>query len=339
MRINLPTTSAVATLILAVVVGVALTGCQSSSSGAAGAPQLANVSTVQSYPIEQSIPILRISNTGAAPVSCELMKGQALPVGLSVGVSSDQRSCAVSGTPTMVTSNKIYTINATNNSGSSMATVSIEITERAVTSCAVGSPASARTTSYRVTFLSTWSRETNGGVLPANAGFSALTGVTHNEEYFLWALGGRVSPAVEMLVEEGDAAALRMDFSGLIDNRTAGLIIAGGALTSAAGSVNVTFAANCSFPRVSLLARIEPSPDWFTGISRVSLIDDTKEWIGNSEHNLFVYDAGTEIGDRFLTTGANVNPPQAIARLTGNQAIGFNAGRERIGLLTLVRLE
>ncbi|MCA8836431.1 MAG: spondin domain-containing protein [Proteobacteria bacterium] len=340
MRIDLPVASAVVALILAAMMAVALTGCKSSGSSAStGAPILANVAKVQSYPIEQAIPILRISNTGGKPVSCKLLEGQTLPLGLSVGVSSDQLSCAVSGTPSLVTASKMYTVIATNNAGNSMATVSIEIGKRAVTSCAVGSAASARTTMYRVTFLSTWSPATNGGLLPANAGFSALIGVSHTEEYFLWTLGGRVTAAVEMLVEEGDASALKTEFIGLIDNRTVGLVITGGALTSAAGSVNVTFEANCAFPRISLLARMEPSPDWFTGISRLSLLDDTKEWIDDVERDLFVHDAGTEIGDRFITTGANVNPPEAVSRLTGNQAIGFNAGRQRIGRLTLLRLK
>ena len=63
---------------------------------------------------------------------------------------------------------------------------------------------------------------------------------------------------------------------------------------------------------------IGPSPDWFVGVSGLSLLDGQGEWESLLEVDLFPYDAGTEQGTEFSLSNAATSPQGVITSLRGN---------------------
>ena len=62
---------------------------------------------------------------------------------------------------------------------------------------------------------------------------------------------------------------------------------------------------------------IGPSPDWFVGVSGLSLVDDEGKWIPELAVDLFPYDAGTKNGTRFSLGGVDTSPRGTIRRIRG----------------------
>ena len=333
---NRPCAARETVILLAVALMLALGAC-ASDSGDGRTPQLVAPTRNLAFPADSTITPVNIENQGGSPISCMLADGQSLPAGLALGLSSDRSTCALSGTPTAQQAQSGYTIIARNDAGESRVDLQISVTATRLSSCASGSDASQRRATYRVSFLSIWSAGNNGVAPPANAGFGALIGASHNSDFSLWALNSVASDAFEAMVEEGDGASLRNILMGEIDNQQVGGLIEGAALARAAGSINVLAEVRCEYPLLSLAMRIEPSPDWFLGLNSVRLTDEGEEWLDRSVHDLFIYDAGTEVGNRFVTSGADQNPPAMVSRLAGNAAIGFTTGRERIGQIVVAR--
>jgi hypothetical protein len=74
------------------------------------------------------------ANTGSAATSCST--SPTLPTGLSI----DNTTCAISGTPSVVSATASYTVTATNAAGSGTATISITVNDVAPTLSYAGSP-------------------------------------------------------------------------------------------------------------------------------------------------------------------------------------------------------
>ena len=68
-------------------------------------------------------------------------------------------------------------------------------------------------------------------------------------------------------------------------------------------------------PKVTFLARIDPSPDWFVGVDSLSLRAGG-EWQDNVAVDLFVYDAGTDSGLTYTALNQNTQPFEPIRQLT-----------------------
>ena len=70
-------------------------------------------------------------------------------------------------------------------------------------------------------------------------------------------------------------------------------------------------------PLITLTSMIGPSPDWFVGISGVSLLDGEGDWRRTVMLDLYPYDAGTEDGTRFSLNNPNTNPQETITSIRG----------------------
>ncbi len=95
-----------------------------SVSQAASKPSIANIEGTQTYYAGVMISPVEFTNSGDPAQSCA--SNLALPAGLNAVVSGN--SCAISGTPTMVSAATTYTITATNSIGSDTATINISVT-------------------------------------------------------------------------------------------------------------------------------------------------------------------------------------------------------------------
>ena len=63
---------------------------------------------------------------------------------------------------------------------------------------------------------------------------------------------------------------------------------------------------------------IAPSPDWVIAVNSLSLLDESGQFKSKVEEKIYLYDAGTESGDRYSLSNPASNPRQGF-RLISNQ--------------------
>ena len=98
----------------------------------------------------------------------------------------------------------------------------------------------------------------------------------------------------------------------------------------------MTFDIDDAFPLVTLVSMLAPSPDWFVGVSGLSLRDNG-EWISTLVVDLHVYDAGTDSGPTYTSPNQNTVPAEPITEITG---LPFSTGGPvpPLGTFTLTRI-
>lgn len=69
---------------------------------------------------------------------------------------------------------------------------------------------------------------------------------------------------------------------------------------------------------VSLVSQIDPSPDWFLGVSGLELCLPNCSWIENKVLNLYPIDAGTDSGPSYISPKQPTIPRDAIRRIKTN---------------------
>ena len=178
---------------------------------------------------------------------------------------------------------------------------------------ALAQPAETPAT-YQVTFQGTWTTAATPGGLPGSAHFSPLIGATHNDRVTFWEVGGRASPGVEDVAELGQTSAFKSQINA---SDHAGAVIERGLGSGGTPEVSVEFETTKDRPLVTLLSMIAPSPDWFVGVSGLSLLDARGRWHSRLEVALFPYDAGTENGTGFSLSNPATVPQGAIASIRG----------------------
>ena len=192
---------------------------------------------------------------------------------------------------------------------------------------------------YRVTFQATWSAATHPTNFPRGAHFSGLVGATHDENTTLWQSGQLASAGIEVMAETGGKSQLQAEIRVLIDAGTARGELSGGGPDSP-GSVSLEFDAVLSHPYVSLVSMLAPSPDWFVGVSGLSLLSGDGTWKESATVSLLLYDAGTDDGATFTAANADSNPAQPISRLTsGPGDTDFRSGAPAVGTFVFEKLD
>ena len=171
-----------------------------------------------------------------------------------------------------------------------------------------------RTTLYDVVFESTWSASTHPASFPTNAHFSGLIGGTHGPDVTFWAEDSLASEGIKNMAELGSKTALSSEVAAAIQAGTADGELSGGGLSSSPGSVELAFQVNVDFSLVTLVSMIAPSPDWFVGVSSLSLLEEGS-WVSSHVVQLFAYDAGTDSGVIYTSPNAATEPRANIARI------------------------
>jgi len=190
---------------------------------------------------------------------------------------------------------------------------------------------------YTVTFESTWSQQTHphpGGAtqFPANAHFSPLIGATHNLSATFWLSGTLASPGIERMAETGGTATLRAEFAAAGANVNA--ILAGAGIASPGAITLPAFTVQHTYPLVTLVTMIAPSPDWFVGVHGLSLLDAQGEWQDSVVVTLYPYDAGSDDGADYGSADIEPAVHSPITNLSGQMLFSD----EPIGTFTFTRL-
>ena len=185
---------------------------------------------------------------------------------------------------------------------------------------------------YTVTFEGQWTAAATPGGVPDGAHFSRLIGAVHNSGVTFLRSGGAASAGVESMAEDGGWTGLRDE---VMDAGSNALSVLTGDIdnirptTSKALTVTLT----ADHPRVTLLTMVAPSPDWFVGVSGLTLLDAGGDWVESLQVDLFPWDAGTEEGSGFSLSNSATSPQGVITNLRGTGKFS-NA---RIATLTFTR--
>ena len=171
------------------------------------------------------------------------------------------------------------------------------------------------TATYSVTFTGNWTTASVPGGVVSNAHFTTLAYAVHNNSVTFWESGGMATSGVEGLAETGGTGEFLSEIRAAgAANAVAGTNFAG---SGATGSASFPVEFTSDRPLFTLLSMIGPSPDWFVGVSGVSLLDDKDQWLSAKSIDLFPYDAGTEEGDGFSLSNPDTSPRGTITRLKG----------------------
>ena len=168
---------------------------------------------------------------------------------------------------------------------------------------------------YRVRFRGTWTTDSlaSGVSIPGGAHFTTLVGAAHNSSHTFWERDGTATSGIEGVAELGSTGTFNSEVTAQITAGTAReyISVSGGGTTF---TRNGFFDVSESFPLVTLISMVAPSPDWFVGVSGLSLREGG-EWVTRKEVDLFPYDAGTEGGTEFSLTNPATNPRETITSI------------------------
>jgi hypothetical protein len=167
---------------------------------------------------------------------------------------------------------------------------------------------------YEVTFESIWSESTHPYNFPRNPHFSGLIGATHNSSISFWKEGELASKGIKNVAEKGSKDPFNNEIDDAIKAHTAFNKMSGGGIGNSPGSVSLEFQVSEDYPLVTLVSMIAPSPDWFVGVSGLSLYENG-EWVSEKVVELYLYDAGTDSGIDLSSANAVTTPPAAITRI------------------------
>lgn len=174
---------------------------------------------------------------------------------------------------------------------------------------------SAKLAKYRITFKATWSKETHPTEFPEDPHFSKIVTASHMSSYSMWSEAKTASPGVKEVAETGETSPLDTELEEAQKaDKLCGFFIAGSGLKPSPGETQVEITLHEDFPLVSLITMIAPSPDWFVGISALSLRENDA-WVDKKTLDAIPWDAGTDSGTTYTSEDQATSPAKTISIL------------------------
>lgn len=183
------------------------------------------------------------------------------------------------------------------------------------TACAASAAMGQASAQYRLTFTATWTAA-NFPQYPPNPHFSGLIGGTHDTGVTFWEVGQLASLGIKNMAELGSKNALTGEVLTAIAAGTARDVISGPGLGAPPASASMTFNVYSTHPLATVVTMIAPSPDWFLGVSGLSL-GTYGDWEESVVVDLDPYDAGTDSGVTYTSPNQATVPPVPIHPLGG----------------------
>jgi len=187
--------------------------------------------------------------------------------------------------------------------------------------------------SYKIIITMNWSSPNL--TVPAGAHVTAITGMVHSKDTFLWAPGKLATPGLEDMAEIGATAKMNAELDSILlkSRALSKFTIQPPAVN---GSAETILNFNTFYPYISFASMIAPSPDWFMGVHDFSLFNGS-DWINDITLNLMLYDAGTEEGDVFGYNNPATSPQQNISLLTPAGASVLANGNATLAAIGTIR--
>lgn len=192
---------------------------------------------------------------------------------------------------------------------------------------------------FEVVFDATWSAQTHPGAWPANAHWSGPVGGVHNGKVHFWGEGETASEGIRLMAERGQQATLASEIQRAIPEGNALFTMTASGFDSP-GQRIISFpkATTLDYPLLTLCSMIAPSPDWFAGVTGMSLVGSDGRWIPEQSIVLYGYDAGTDSGVDFTSPDRATLPRGVVTRFSDYPAL-INGTLVPFGTLTVRRVE
>ncbi|WP_018344999.1 spondin domain-containing protein [Cytophaga aurantiaca] len=192
---------------------------------------------------------------------------------------------------------------------------------------------------YDITFTSTWNTIDHNS-LPVGAHWSKLVGATHKTENAFFQVGSLATTGIKNIAELGNNIVFNSEVQTAITNNEANQYIDGSGLASATGDIVISnLVVSSEFPLLTLASMVAPSPDWFTGINGINLLDANSNWKTSVTIDLYVYDTGTDSGTDYASANSITNPFQPISMINGLPFQGNKVGTITITLKTVLAIQ
>jgi hypothetical protein len=194
------------------------------------------------------------------------------------------------------------------------------VAQATATGGAAPTPMAGAPIRYRVEFTPLWTRANFPFDYPDTSlihkpHFSGLIGAAHDGSLVLFREGQVPTPGLERLSEEGKHQPLDAEIGTAVTAGRALGVIESGPLKDFSQSVSTEFTVDAAHSRVSLVAMIAPSPDWFVGVADVDL-SDMGGFAGTLAVDGYAWDSGGDAGTTFLADDADTNPKLPAAMST-----------------------
>jgi len=206
--------------------------------------------------------------------------------------------------------------------------------------CAFSALAADSTASYSVKCTRLWTAKSHPFEYP-EAGlltgphFSGLIGASHNGAYKIFKEGTKPTPGLEKLSEEGKHSPLDAEIKSAIAAGKAGALFETGPIRDETGVETTDVTVTSKFPMVSAVAMIAPSPDWFTGVADVNLMEGGK-WVATRTVDLYAYDSGGDDGTTYKADDKDNNPKKPT--MSANTRHFVSGGKKvRVATLTFTK--
>ena len=162
-----------------------------------------------------------------------------------------------------------------------------------------GGPDLAASAGYTLTFETTFDEETYPIDYPSNATFGPIVAIVHSPEVTIYQNGQLASEGLKAYAEDGDVGALAAFLtSDLGEEGDALFSITTATASGAVSSTTINVTGTPTRTRITFLAKLNPSPDWFMGVSSFDIIDGNS-LVELAEFNLTPIDAGTDAGNTY----------------------------------------
>ncbi|XP_061399989.1 spondin-1 [Musca vetustissima] len=177
---------------------------------------------------------------------------------------------------------------------------------------------------YEIVLERHWSRNTHPKDFPLQAwrtSFGTVIGASHTVDYSFWSYGSPASQGLQELAEHGSSAALEMEIKNQTDTGSIRTIIKAPGIKYKANVVGKTLATARVGPKhhmISLVTKINPSPDWILGVASMELCTANCRWIEEKVLNLYPWDVGTDSGPSYMSPDQAQKPPDVVRRITSS---------------------
>ena len=177
-------------------------------------------------------------------------------------------------------------------------------------------PAFASTATYTIEFQGGWTAAATPDGVPGGAHFSRLIAAVHDAGVTFLRSGGAATAGIESMAEIGGTSVLRSEVRNAGPN-AAGVVRGGTNSIGPTATQSLTVTLTTEHPLVTLVTMVAPSPDWFVGVSGLSLLDPGGSWLSSQGVRLYPWDAGTENGDEFSLSNPATSPRGVITSIRG----------------------
>ncbi|XP_077292585.1 spondin-1-like [Arctopsyche grandis] len=174
---------------------------------------------------------------------------------------------------------------------------------------------------YEVTFEGLWSRHTHPKDFPSNGWstrFSDIIGASHTADYRFWDYDQQASEGLRQLAEHGATTVLESELKNESTSIRTIIKARGISYPNLSGKTFAVLRVTNHHHLMSLVSRIDPSPDWIVGISGLELCLPNCTWIESLIWNLFPWDIGTDSGVTYTSPDQPTSPREVIRRIGTN---------------------